>query len=159
MLRLLRTATILRPLHRTNCVSRHPRLTTGGFCWSKLSDHIPLLTATSASGLGRKCQSSQQCYLRRLPTFIYLVHIQCIYTSAILKLSKSRVLENLARVRQDVCSWLRNHTWAIVTSAKEDMFCRCLFVCLIVSNFVQKLPSGFAWNFQGSLVMGQWTND
>jgi len=29
------TATILQPLYRTTCVSRHPQLRTGGFCWSK----------------------------------------------------------------------------------------------------------------------------
>ena len=34
-----------------------------------------------------------------------------------------------------------------------------LFVCLSVSNFAQKLPNGFAWNFQGTFAMGQWTND
>jgi len=34
-----------------------------------------------------------------------------------------------------------------------------LFVSLSVSNFAQKLPNGFAWNFQGRLAMGQWTND
>jgi len=33
------------------------------------------------------------------------------------------------------------------------------FVCLSVSNFGQKLPNGFAWDFQGRLAMGQWTND
>jgi len=32
-------------------------------------------------------------------------------------------------------------------------------VCLSVSNFAQKVPNGFAWNFQGRLAMGQWTND
>ena len=26
---------IVRPLYRTTCVSWHPRLTTGGFCWNK----------------------------------------------------------------------------------------------------------------------------
>jgi len=31
------TATILWPLSRTFCVSRQPQLTTGGFCWSKVS--------------------------------------------------------------------------------------------------------------------------
>ena len=32
-----------------------------------------------------------------------------------------------------------------------------LFVCcLFVSNFAQKLPNGFAWNFQGRL---EWTNE
>jgi len=49
------------------------------------------------------------------------------------------------------------HTTWIFTSAKEDMFSSlfvCLFVCLFVSNFAQKLPNGFAWNFQ----RGQWTN-
>ena len=25
----------LWPLYRTTCISRHPRLTSGGFCWSK----------------------------------------------------------------------------------------------------------------------------
>jgi len=38
-------------------------------------------------------------------------------------------------------------------------FRRCLFVCLSVSTFAQKRPNGFAWNFQGRLAMGQWTND
>jgi len=45
----------------------------------------------------------------------------------------------------------------IITSAKEDTF-SVLFVCLSVSNFARKLPNGFAWNFQGRLAMGQWTN-
>jgi len=27
----------LRPLYRRTCVSRHPQLRTGGFCWSKVS--------------------------------------------------------------------------------------------------------------------------
>jgi len=34
-----------------------------------------------------------------------------------------------------------------------------LLCCLSVSNFVQKLMKGFAWNFQGRLAMGPWTND
>ena len=33
---LLSTATILRQLYRTTCVSRHPQSRTGGFCWSKV---------------------------------------------------------------------------------------------------------------------------
>jgi len=33
----------------------------------------------------------------------------------------------------------------------------CLFVYLSVSNFAQKLPNWFAWNFQGSLAMGHYT--
>jgi len=32
-------------------------------------------------------------------------------------------------------------------------------VCLSVSNFMRKLPNGFAWNFQGRWAVGQWTND
>jgi len=32
-------------------------------------------------------------------------------------------------------------------------------VCVFVSNFAQKLPNGFALNFQGRLAVGQWTND
>jgi len=35
----------------------------------------------------------------------------------------------------------------------------CLSVCLSVSNFAQKLLHGFAWNFQGRLATGHWTND
>jgi len=31
--------------------------------------------------------------------------------------------------------------------------------CLSASNFLQRLPSGFARNFQGRLAMSQWTND
>ena len=42
----------------------------------------------------------------------------------------------------------------IITSAKEDMISP-LFVCLSVSNFVQKLPNRFACSFQGRLAMGQ----
>jgi len=34
-----------------------------------------------------------------------------------------------------------------------------IIVCLFVSNFAQKLPNGFASNFQGRLAMDQWTND
>jgi len=33
-----------------------------------------------------------------------------------------------------------------------------LSVYLFVSNFAQKLPNRFAWNLQGRLAMGQWTN-
>ena len=37
-----------------------------------------------------------------------------------------------------------------------------LFVCLSVGNFAQKLPNGFAWNFQGKLAMteplNKWLN-
>jgi len=29
----------------------------------------------------------------------------------------------------------------------------CMSVCLSLSNFAQKLPNGFAWNFQGRLAM------
>jgi len=43
---------------------------------------------------------------------------------------------------------------AVVTPAKEDMFLS-LFVCLSVSNFVQKLPNGFGRNFRGRLAVGQ----
>jgi len=52
-------------------------------------------------------------------------------------------------------SW-QLHTIVTITSAKEDMF-SSLFVCLFVSNFAQKLPNGFAWNFQAKLAMGKWT--
>jgi len=30
------TTAVLRPLYRTTCISRHPQLRTGGFCWSKV---------------------------------------------------------------------------------------------------------------------------
>jgi len=47
----------------------------------------------------------------------------------------------------------------VITSAKEVMFSSlfvCLSVCLFVSNFAQKLPNGFAWNFQRKLAVGHW---
>jgi len=51
----------------------------------------------------------------------------------------------------------------LITSAKEVMFSRrlflCLSVCLFVSNFEQKHTDGFAWNFQRTLAMSRWTND
>ena len=43
----------------------------------------------------------------------------------------------------------------VITSAKEVMF-SSLFFCSSVSNFAQKLPNGFAWNFQGRLTMNKW---
>jgi len=30
------TTTIFWPLYRTTCISQHPQLRTGGFCWSKI---------------------------------------------------------------------------------------------------------------------------
>ena len=42
----------------------------------------------------------------------------------------------------------------LITSAKDVMFSP-LFVFLSVSNFAQKLPNGFALNFQGKLAIGQ----
>jgi len=50
----------------------------------------------------------------------------------------------------------------IITDAKEVMFSSLfvyLSVCLFVSNVVQKLPNGFAWNCQGRLAMVHYTND
>ena len=52
----------------------------------------------------------------------------------------------------------------LITSAKaKEVMFSSLFVCLSVCLFVcllataQKLPNGFAWNFQWRLSMGQWT--
>jgi len=49
----------------------------------------------------------------------------------------------------------------IFTSQPRRLCFRCCLsvVCLSVSNFAQKLPNGFAWNFQGRPAPGQWTND
>jgi len=30
------TASVLQPLYRTTCISRHLQLRTGGFCWGKV---------------------------------------------------------------------------------------------------------------------------
>jgi len=48
------------------------------------------------------------------------------------------------------------HKAELITSAKEDMSSSLFVLC--VSSFAQKLLSGFAWNFQGRLAMGQWAN-
>jgi len=50
------TTTVLQILYRTICVSRYPPLKTGEFCFQQtFTVHMPLLTATSALGLGRRC--------------------------------------------------------------------------------------------------------
>ena len=62
---------VLQPLCRSTCVSQHLQLRTGGFCWCFLSftASMPLVMATSAFGLGRRCWSSpQHCYLHSLHT-------------------------------------------------------------------------------------------
>jgi len=33
---------------------QHLQFKTGGFCWCKVSAHMPLLTATSTFGLGKR---------------------------------------------------------------------------------------------------------
>jgi len=50
-------------------------------------------------------------------------------------------------------------TVLLLPPTRRLCFCHCLSACLFVSNFAQKLPNGSAWNFQGRLTMGQWTND
>jgi len=38
----------------TTCINRDPQLRTGDFCWSSFTACMPLLTAISAFGLGRR---------------------------------------------------------------------------------------------------------
>jgi len=52
-----------------------------------------------------------------------------------------------------VIYYLRQGGYVIVVHGR----CK-LFVRLFVSNFAQKLPNWFAWNFQKRLAMGHWTN-
>ena len=52
-LRHITHTTVVRPLYRTTCVSRHPQLRTAGFCWSKVLLAV-CPSATSAFGLGRR---------------------------------------------------------------------------------------------------------
>ena len=60
-------STVLRPLYRPTCISRHLQLRTGRLCWCSVSAHIPLVTATSTFRLWRRCWSSpQQFYLHCL---------------------------------------------------------------------------------------------
>ena len=48
-------------------ISWNPQLRTRGFCWSKVTVHMPLLMASSIYGLERRCYSSpQQCFLHCL---------------------------------------------------------------------------------------------
>jgi len=56
-----------------------------------------------------------------------------------------------------LCSWNRRLTSPRKRLPSLLLFCQggcviavvCLSVCLSLSNFAQKLPNGFAWNFQG----------
>ena len=54
-----------------------------------------------------------------------------------------------------IMSLITSQLVLLLPPAKEVMF-SSLFVCLSVRNCAQKLPNGFAWNFQGKLAMGQW---
>ena len=45
--------------------------------------------------------------------------------------------------------------YCLLPRPRRLCFCHCLFV----SNFARKLPSGFAWNFEGRLAMGHCPND
>jgi len=49
----------------------------------------------------------------------------------------------------------------LITSANDDMQSSLIVRLSVwrVSNFARKLPNRFAWNFQGRLAIGQWTND
>jgi len=78
------------------------------------------------------------------------------------------------------CHWRRRWLVALTGSVWWELYARLLalcvvwcgvysclrqrghvfvVVCLFVSNFAQKLPNGFAWNFHERLAMGQWLND
>ena len=61
------TTTILHALYGITCVSRHPQI----LLVQRFTACMPLLTATSAFGLGRRRWSShQQCYLHCLHTLM-----------------------------------------------------------------------------------------
>jgi len=66
-----------------------------------------------------------------------------------------RLITTSEIVAEYIAIWCLSHTFIHLLSPPRRI-CnrRCLFVCLSVSIFAQKLPNGFAWNF-----MGQWTND
>ena len=71
ILYIQQTAIVLQPLSRSTCVCRYLQLRTGGFFWCKvlLAARMPLLMATSAFGLWRRCWSfPQQCCLHCLHT-------------------------------------------------------------------------------------------
>jgi len=62
----------------------------------------------------------------------------------------------------DIVNWTFKFLWCVFLHARliippPRRLCnrRCLFVCLSVSNFAQKPPNEFAWNFQGRFAMGQ----
>ena len=67
----IQQTTVLWPLYRSTCIRI---LSVQSF-----TAHMPLLTTTSAFGLGRRCWSSpQQCYLRSLCTSISSKHTEFI---------------------------------------------------------------------------------
>jgi len=70
LLQTTTTTTVLWPLYKPTCVSRHLQLRTGGFCLCSFAARMPMLTANSTFRLGRRRWSSpQQCHLQS--TFIY----------------------------------------------------------------------------------------
>ena len=65
------TTTVLWPLYRSTCVSRHLQLRTGGYLLvQSFTVCMPLLIATSTFGLGRRRWSSQQCYVHCLCSYL-----------------------------------------------------------------------------------------
>jgi len=67
------TTTVLRPLYRSTCISRHNcRI----LFVQSFTSCIPLLTATSTFALARRCfDYPQQCYLLCLRTFYLHIYI------------------------------------------------------------------------------------
>jgi len=47
---------ILRPLHRSTAVSKHPKLRTGRFCWSKFYYPMPLWWQLAHSDSGKNAR-------------------------------------------------------------------------------------------------------
>jgi len=66
------TTTVLWPLYRTTCISQHPQLWTGRFCWSKVLCRHALADDSWHIQIREKIlefsSSPQWCYLHRLHT-------------------------------------------------------------------------------------------
>ena len=119
----------------------------------------------------------QPVVLPRHPALIVLCHVRCMYmwqyfvTCSVLSVSiwrcwwpsfslksPSLSLPSLSQERSVNVLPARLSVCRSLPPPRRICNRRCLFVCLPVSSFAQKLPNGFAWNFQGRLAIGQRTN-
>jgi len=101
----------------------HIQWRTGGFFWSRsFTAHMPLLTAARAFRLGRRCPSSQWCYLHRFCTAEYRAHYHH--------------WKFLTVQTELPCVWRADIKW--ITSLASAVWWIIVWVCHLVAHFFRQ---------------------